>query len=109
MSDDLNWVPVCAVDDIAEEGVIPFDFGRDSFCVYRTKSGFFATDGYCTHEAALLSDGAVIGEEIECPLHQGRFDIKSGKALSPPVSEALRTYPTRVEGGKVLIGLKPRK
>ncbi|MEE8145189.1 MAG: Rieske 2Fe-2S domain-containing protein, partial [Kiloniellales bacterium] len=63
----------------------------------------FATDGVCTHEGADLTGGLVIGDIIECPLHQGRFHIPSGKAKSPPVCIDLRTYPVRVEGGKVFI------
>ena len=105
MSDDLNWVVAGDVDDIDEEDVMAFDFGPDIFAIYRTKSGYYATDGYCTHEMALLADGFVLGEEIECPLHQGRFDLRTGKPLCPPVSEALRTYPVRIDGDQILIGL----
>jgi len=105
MADELNWVVAGQVGDLDEEDVMPFDFGAASYAIYRTKSGYYASDGYCTHEMALLADGFVIDEVIECPLHQGRFDVSTGKALSPPVSEALRTYPVRIDGGRILIGL----
>ena len=105
MGEALNWVPVGKIGDIEEEDVIPFDFGADTYAVCRTKSGYYATDDFCTHEMAHLADGFVIGEVLECPLHQGRFDIKTGKALSPPVSVALRTYPVRIDGDRILIGL----
>lgn len=105
MADAVNWVVACAVADLAPESAIGFDHGRDSYAIFRTKSGYYATDGYCTHELASLADGSVIGEVIECPLHQGRFDIRTGKALSEPVEVALRTYPVKVEGDKVMIGL----
>ena len=48
-------------------------------------------------------DGLVIGQGIECPLHQGRFDVTSGKALSAPACIGLETFPTRIEGGNVYI------
>ena len=105
MAEEPNWIVACKVGDIEEEDVFPFDFGADSYAIYRTASGYHATDGFCTHELALLADGFVVGETIECPLHQGRFDVRTGKALSPPVSEALRTHPVRIEGGQILIGL----
>jgi hypothetical protein len=42
----------------------------------------------------------VIGTVIECPLHQGRFDVRSGEALNAPVCVNLNTCSVKVEGGK---------
>jgi 3-phenylpropionate/trans-cinnamate dioxygenase ferredoxin subunit len=105
MAEKLDWVAVGAVGDIPEEGVIAFDFGADTFAIYRTPSGYYATEGFCTHAASHLADGFVDGEVIECQMHQGRFDIRTGKALSPPVTVALKTYPVRIEGDRILIGI----
>lgn len=105
MSEGQSWQVVCDVDEIEEEDVVRFDHGDATYAVYRTPSGFYGSDGYCTHEWAHLADGLVLGEIIECPLHQGRFHIPSGQAKSPPVCVDLRTYPVRVEAGKVMIGL----
>lgn len=105
MSDAAIWVPVCAADAIDEEDVRRFDHGGATYAVYRTPGGYFATAGLCTHEEAHLADGLVLDEVIECPLHNGRFQIATGRALNPPVCVNLRTYPVRVEAGQVLIGL----
>jgi 3-phenylpropionate/trans-cinnamate dioxygenase ferredoxin subunit len=101
----VNWVAACATGDIDEEDVIRFDHAGASYAVYRISDGFYASDGWCTHEQAHLADGFVVDREIECPLHQGRFDIPSGKAMSPPVCVHLKTYPVRVEDGLVLLGV----
>ena len=100
-----DWIRVCAADDIDEEDLIRFDHGNRTFAVYNTEKGFFATDGYCTHEAQHLEDGMVIGSIIECPLHQGRFDIPTGKALSAPVCVDLQTYPVKLEDETLFIRL----
>jgi 3-phenylpropionate/trans-cinnamate dioxygenase ferredoxin component len=105
VSEARNWLIVCDADAIEEEDVVRFDHGGATYAVYRTPSGFYASDGLCTHEWAHLADGFVIDEIIECPLHQGRFHIPTGKAKSPPVCIDLQTYPVRVQDGKVLIGL----
>ena len=83
-----NWVRVCAANEIDEEDLIGFDYGENTYCVYNTKKGFFATDGMCTHEEEHLENGFVIGTVIECPLHQGRFNIINNPALldSPNLS-----------------------
>jgi 3-phenylpropionate/trans-cinnamate dioxygenase ferredoxin subunit len=100
-----RWLEVCDADEIEAEDVLRFDHGGATFVVYRTPSGYYASDGWCTHERAHLADGFVNGEMIECPRHQGRFHIPSGAAKSPPACIALRTYPVKVEDERVFIGL----
>lgn len=98
-----DWIRICPATEIDEEDLVRFDHGGKSYCVYNTDEGFFATDGYCTHEAQHLEDGIVIGTVIECPLHQGRFDITSGKALSAPVCIDLKIYSVKEENGDLYI------
>jgi 3-phenylpropionate/trans-cinnamate dioxygenase ferredoxin subunit len=97
-TNDIEWVVACAASEIAEEDVIRFDHAGASYAVYRIAEGFFASDGCCF----------VLNREIECPLHQGRFDIPTGKPKSPPVCVHLKTYPVRIERGEVLLGVPPQ-
>ncbi len=104
MSD--TWVEVCAADEIDEEDVIRFDHAGRTFAIYRSpEDTYHATDGLCTHEKIHLADGLVMDHIIECPKHNGRFDYKTGEAKGAPVCVDLRTYPVKVEGGTVFIGL----
>ena len=98
-----SWVDVCAEIDIEEEDLITWEYDGQLYAIYKLSNGFFATDGMCTHEEQSLDDGMVLDGVIECPLHGGRFDICTGKALSAPVFEDLRTYPVKNEHGRVLI------
>ena len=98
------WIEACEVDDIEVEDVIRFDHEDRTFAIYRTDKGdFFASDGYCTHERFHLSNGLVMGNVIECPKHNGRFDIESGQAKRAPVCVDLKTYPVKIEADKVYI------
>lgn len=98
------WVAACATEDVELEDVIAFRHGEQDYAIYRTQDGeFFATDGHCTHERTLLCDGLVMGHVIECPKHNGRFDIRTGKALRAPVLKDVQTFPTKVEGGTVFV------
>lgn len=101
------WVDACALDDIDENDLIAWHHGGNRIAIYRTDKGCFATDLMCTHEEESLEDGLVIDCVIECPLHGGRFDIRTGEALSAPVSIDLKTYPVKVEGGRVFVELEP--
>jgi len=99
-----DWIEACVVDDIDEEDVIRFDHEDRSFAIYRSEKGeFYATDGFCTHEKVHLADGLVMGNAIECPKHNGRFDYTTGEAKRAPVCVNIKTYPVKVEAGKVFI------
>ena len=101
-----NWIEVCGAEDIAQEDVKRFDHDGRTFAVYRSPDDkYFATDGLCTHEKIHLADGLVMDHIIECPKHNGRFDYRTGEAKGAPVCINLRTYPVRLEGGKVLIDI----
>jgi 3-phenylpropionate/trans-cinnamate dioxygenase ferredoxin subunit len=99
-------VSACAVDDVDEEDVIPFQHNGIDYSIYRSpESEFFATAGHCTHEKTLLCDGLVMGSVIECPKHNGRFDYQTGRALAAPVIVDLQTFPVRVADGSVEIDI----
>jgi 3-phenylpropionate/trans-cinnamate dioxygenase ferredoxin component len=98
-----QWIPTVAFDAIDDEDVVRFDHAGKTFAIYRVEDQAYASDGLCTHEHVHLCDGLVMDHVIECPKHNGRFDIRSGKPLGAPVCVALKTYPAKVEGGQVLI------
>lgn len=99
-----TWVAACSIDDIEPEDVIPFEHDGTDYAIYRSPAGkFFATAGHCTHEMTLLCNGLVMGDIIECPKHNGRFDYRSGRAKGAPVIVDLQTYPVKVERGTVYI------
>lgn len=98
------WTEACEVDDIDTEDVIPVEINGRHLAVYRSPDDeFFATDGICTHERAFLADGLVMGDTIECPKHNGRFNYITGEAKRAPVCVNLQTYQVKVEAGKVLV------
>ena len=100
------WIDACSADDIDEEDVIRFVHDGRTFAIYRSPdSGYFCTDGLCTHEQVHLADGLVLDFLIECPKHNGQFDYRTGEAKRSPACENLGTYPVKVENGRVLIEL----
>ena len=98
-----EWVHACACDDIDDEDLVRWDHEQRTYAIYNTRDGFYCTDGMCTHEDEHLESGLLSGHVIECPLHQGRFDVRSGMVLSPPPHVDLATYPVKTENGKVYV------
>jgi 3-phenylpropionate/trans-cinnamate dioxygenase ferredoxin subunit len=99
-----DWIDACATDEIDEEDVMRWDHGGHTFALYHSPDGdFFCTDGLCSHEQVHLAGGLVMDHLIECPKHNGQFDYRTGQATRAPACVNLRTYPVKVEGGRVLV------
>jgi len=96
-----EWFDVGHADDFAEGEVAAARAGSQAVAVFRLGEEIFALKDLCTHGNAKLSDGYVEDGCVECPLHQGLFDIRSGAPRSAPVTEAVRTFPIRVVAGRV--------
>lgn len=102
------WMRLCTVEQVREGEPAGFDTPGRAFAVYKVGTELFATDRYCTHGDADLCDGYQEGYEIECPLHQGRFDVRTGSCAAPPVTEDVRAYPVRVADGFVEVEVPDR-
>src|SRR5689334_8719617 len=102
----MAWVEAVRVGGIDAEEAIRFDHGGRTFAVFRNdKDEYFCTDGLCTHENVHLADGLVVENTIECPKHASIFDFTTGVVETPPACEDLRTYPTRIEDGRVFVDI----
>jgi naphthalene 1,2-dioxygenase ferredoxin component len=102
---DQDWINAAALSDVPEGDVIGVQVGGKEIALCEVNGEVFATDNICTHGHARLSDGFLEGREIECPLHQGRFDVCSGVALCAPLTENIRTYTVRIENMRVMLKL----
>jgi nitrite reductase/ring-hydroxylating ferredoxin subunit len=103
---ESQWSYAIEADKVAEEDVVQAVVSDQEIAIYRLSGQFYATEDACTHGQASLSEGVVIGGVIECPIHQGRFCIKTGQPRGGPVSVALRTFATKVENGKIFVQLE---
>lgn len=103
----LNWVDAMSADELPNDDVWPVMVAGRDLAVYTVGAEVFASDNLCTHGHARLCDGFLEGHEIECSLHQGRFDVRDGRPLCDPVTVPIRVYPVRVEGGRVLVAIDP--
>lgn len=95
----MSWIKTIETARLADEGVACAEAAGRRIAFYEVEGEFFATDDLCTHGRAFLSDGYLDGHMIECPLHQGLFDVRTGAPCGAPCTEAVRTYPVRVEDG----------
>ena len=100
---NAGWIDALSADELPSDDVLGVQVAGRDVALYTVGGEVFATDNRCTHGNARLCDGFLEGHEIECPLHQGRFDVRNGQPMCEPVTEALRSYPVKVDGGRVYL------
>lgn len=100
-----NWVTVAKRSGLAEGEMLGVEAAGKPIVLYNVEGDIYATDNVCTHAFAMLSDGWLDGDVIECPLHAGRFEVKTGKGLGPPIPSDIKTYKTRVVGDEIQLDL----
>jgi len=100
---DATWVDALSTDDLPTDDVLGLIVAGRDIALYTVGEAVYATDNICTHGQARLCDGFLDGHEIECPLHQGKFDVRDGRPTCDPVTEGLRSYPVRIEGRRVYV------
>ena len=101
-----KWIDAASQKDVPAGDVIAVRVEGKDIALYEVDGEIFATDNFCTHGNARMSDGFLDGKEIECPLHQGKFDVCSGQALCAPLTENIKTYPVRIQDRRVMLRLE---
>jgi 3-phenylpropionate/trans-cinnamate dioxygenase ferredoxin component len=103
VSDD--FVKAGRVGDLAPGKMMRVEIAGRRILLANVDGRFYATADTCTHEDASLSSGSLRGELVRCPLHGSRFNVCTGRVMEEPAEQDLQTYPVRVEGDHILVGL----
>ncbi len=103
-----DWQTVARAADIPPERVAVFQIGDHDVAVCNVSGEFYAIDDVCTHDGGALDQGELEGDEIECPRHGARFDVRTGAAVQLPAFEPVETHEVRVEGEDIQVGVEHR-
>ena len=103
MAEKKPWRDLIEVSALEKNWVTRVEVGPRRIAIYDTPSGVFASLALCNHGGADLCDGYFDGHVIECPLHQGAFDVRDGKPVAAPATKAMRVFETRVQDGMVQV------
>lgn len=98
-----EWHDVLPETAVEEGEAVGVRVAGTPVALYRVDGAIYATSNVCTHAFALMSDGYLDGDVIECPLHQAAFEVKTGKCIAGPAVDPLATYPVEVRDGRVWV------
>ena len=100
----MSWVNVAPAAAIPPGDHASAEVDGVFVAVFNVDGEFFAVEDVCTHDGGGLAGGAIEGDQVICPRHGARFCLRTGRALTPPAYEPVRTFRTRVVDGQVQVG-----
>jgi 3-phenylpropionate/trans-cinnamate dioxygenase ferredoxin subunit len=103
--DQVEYIDITPASDVPEGDRIFIEVEGKSIVIFNLAGRFFAIGDICTHDNGPVGDGEIEGDEIICPRHGGRFDIRTGKATSLPPVVDIPSYPVRIVDEMIQIGL----
>jgi 3-phenylpropionate/trans-cinnamate dioxygenase ferredoxin subunit len=101
----IEFIPVAGVVDLPPGERLFVEIDSKPIVVFNLAGGFFAIADVCSHDDGPVGDGELEGDEVICPRHGARFDIRSGKALALPAVVDIPAYPVRVKDGQIELGV----
>jgi 3-phenylpropionate/trans-cinnamate dioxygenase ferredoxin subunit len=104
-SEEVEFIPIAGVEDLPPGERLFVEIDGHPIVVFNLAGGLFAIADVCSHDDGPVGDGVVEGDEVICPRHGARFDIRSGKALGLPAVVDIPAYPVRVVEGQIELGL----
>lgn len=102
---EVDFVPVAAEGDLPNGQRLFVDIDDLSIVVFNIADTYFAIGDICSHDNGPVGEGEVEGNEIICPRHGARFDIRTGRAVTLPAVIDIPAYPVRVNEGQIEVGV----
>lgn len=103
MSEVDNFIELCAVGDVSQDLPIKVRVDGTDVAIFQVGDSYYVTQDLCSHGPGSLCEGYVDGDEIECPFHQGKFSIITGKPTAAPCTEPLKIWPVLLRDNKIMI------
>jgi nitrite reductase/ring-hydroxylating ferredoxin subunit len=107
---ESGYVPVADKSDIGVGGMKKVTLGEVVVLIANVNGNYYAVDNMCTHYGGDLSEGFLEGNVVTCPNHRSRFDVTTGKVVSPPAEalgrpdiEDLPTYLVKIENQYIMV------
>jgi 3-phenylpropionate/trans-cinnamate dioxygenase ferredoxin subunit len=100
-----EWVAVAKVSDVPEGRVKVVEAKGRRFALANVGGSYHAIEDLCTHDGGPLGEGTLVGDQVECPRHGARFNVKTGEAVTLPAVVPVKNFQVKVNGNDILIEL----
>lgn len=98
-----EFVTVARVDEVPPGELKAVRVGNQEICLANVDGAIYAIGNLCPHAGGPLADGYLEDDELECPWHAGKIDVKSGQPIQFPIADPVPSYEVRVEGDEIKV------
>ena len=98
-----GFVRVAGRNDVPAGEMLIVEVDGEEIVLANVDGQIYAFGNGCTHRGGPLGEGLLEGDEVECPFHQGRFNVKTGEAVQEPPTEPVPTYEVQVDGDDIKV------
>jgi 3-phenylpropionate/trans-cinnamate dioxygenase ferredoxin component len=98
-----EWVDVEAASAITPGTAVVVDVDDVMVAVFNIDGEFFAIEDICNHDGGEIASGCLVSDEIECPRHGAKFNVRTGAVLCAPAYEDLDVFPVRITNHTVQV------
>ena len=109
MNEEINYVDITSVNNLPSGATRKFTVGNNDILLANVDGKIYAVDDMCTHEDSSLSLGCLKDELVSCTLHGSRFNVRTGKPMEEPATEALQRYKVRIQNNRIEVSTTPIK
>ena len=99
----MAFVKAAKVSDVLPGGVKVVEVGEESIALCNVGGEIYAVANVCSHDDGPLGEGCLLGDEIECPRHGARFDVRTGAVRSLPAIIPIPTFEVKIEGDDIWV------
>ncbi len=99
-----EFVKVASRGELTDGEMTVVTVGGEEVLLTNVGGEIFAISNDCTHSFGPLNAGSLDGDEVECPLHGSRFNVRTGEPTQGPALSGQKVFPVRVDGDDVLVG-----
>ncbi len=100
----MTWVAACASDQVKDRSITRRRVNGQAIALTRLGADLAAFSNTCPHFEGPLGAGALVDDEVVCPWHFFRFNVRTGEAACVEKSiMKLQTFPIKEEGGTIFV------
>ena len=99
----MGFLKAARVEDVLPGRVVVVEVGDEDVALCNVGGEIYAVANVCTHDDGPLGEGYLLGDEIECPRHGARFDVRSGEVKSLPAIVPIPTFAVKIAGDDILV------
>ena len=98
-----EFVRVAGRGDVPAGEMLIVEIEGEEIVLANVDGQIYAFGNGCTHRGGPLGEGLLEGDEVECPFHQGRFNVKTGEAVQEPPTDPIPTYQVQLDGDDIMV------